>query len=581
MESILQRMQGTAQQYVEILSEILGIDVSIIDDQQMRIAGSGRIKARTGSVAAYGNIIKHALETKSLTVVDDPLDNPLCAGCISRDWCDNLCEIWTPILLRGKPIGVIGCVCYTPEQKAAFLEKRSTFEQFFQQFSGLLKSRAYELEERERNQNVRDMLEHVLKRAQVGVLILDSKDRIHDINQQGKILLFLDEAVNDYADISITPGDADKPREYLIHQKGSAQRIVADIYQIAMDPYDRLVLFGDANLRSEAADELLGLAPSSDLDRIIGRSQAVCTLKKNICQIAPSSSNVLVTGESGTGKELVAHAIHSESPRKNKPFIAINCAALPENLLESELFGYVKGAFTGANAQGKVGLLEAAQGGTFFLDEVSDMPLSLQVKLLRVLEQREIRRIGSNTPIPIDVRFVFATNCDLEHMVSEGTFRRELYYRINVVPLTLPPLRERREDIRLIAASFIRKFSSAMGKPCSGISEDFWSALEEYPWPGNIRELQNAMEFAVNMMPTSGVLRSELLRKKLSAEIRGEDASAIEIAPDWTLADMEKEMIRRYLRQYENQKDGKRLVAQKLGIGIATLYRKIQNYNLS
>lgn len=574
------RMQDTAQQYVEILRDLLGIDVSIIDARQVRIAGSGRMKARRGSVARYGCIVRHTLDTGRVTVVENPTVNPICADCGIRGQCDNLCEMWSPIMLDGEAIGVIGCVCYTPEQKEIFLRRRETFEQFFTQFAGLLESRAHDLVDVDRHQNVCAVLERVLERAQIGSLILDAEGRVFDVNQLGKQLLGLEESGADFSSLTIQSAGPDAPKEYRIHSPGCTRRVVADIYRLSMDPYDRLMLFSDAELRSDISDGLLGLTPPGDLDRIVGQSGAIRTLKRNIRMVAASCSNVLITGESGTGKELAARAIHSGSDRKNGPFVAVNCAALPENLLESELFGYVKGAFTGASASGRAGLLESAQNGTFFLDEVGEMPPSLQVKLLRVLEQREITRLGSNVPTPINARFVFASNRDLAEMAAEGTFRKDLYYRINVVPLAIPPLRERPEDIRLLAGGFIRKFSIAMNKPCRRVTEDFWQALERYSWPGNVRELQNAVEFAVNMMPASGVLCADLLRGKIAppapelpASLPGEAAPPGE---DWNLRHAEAEIIRRCLARYGD----KPTAARELGISLATLYRKMKEYHL-
>ena len=578
MESILWRIKDTAQQYVDILEQVLGIDASILDDEPRRVAGSGRMRDRVGNQAHYGNVMQHAIETRATVIVEDPIENPLCRDCVSRDICDNLCELWTPILLEGNAVGVIGCVCYDQEQKARFLAQRDMFEQFFTQFAGLLSSQLQVILQTDRSENVQEMLEHMLGRVQIGLLILDSQDRVYDLNQAAQDLLNLDSMAR--TQCSIRPMGQAADKEYELRWDGSVRRIVADIYQVGLDPYDRLVVFGDAQLRSEVSDGLLQLAPSTALDRIIGQSAPIVRLKKNIRLVAPSTSNVLITGESGTGKELAARAVHGESLRKDGPFVAVNCAALPENLLESELFGYVKGAFTGANANGKKGLLETAQGGTFFLDEVGDMPAAIQVKLLRVLEQRELTRLGSNIPIPIDVRFVFATNRDLEKMVQEGTFRQDLYYRINVVPLTLPPLRERPGDIRLIAGGFIRKFTSAMQRPCSGVGEDFWMALEQYDWPGNVRELQNVIEYAVNMLPSSGVLRSELLRKRLGPNPAQGEAPRVELGEDWSLRHMEEVMIRRCLEKYKDYRDGKRMAARQLGISIATLYRKMKEYGL-
>ena len=257
--------------------------------------------------------------------------------------------------------------------------------------------------------------------------------------------------------------------------------------------------------------------------------------------------------------------------------------------------------------------METAEGGTFFLDEIGDMPLPIQIKLLRVLEQREIMRLGSNNPIPINVRFVFATNRDLEEMVREKTFREDFFYRINVVPLSLPPLRERHGDIRLIAETFIRRFSASMQRPCSGVSEDFWRLLENYDWPGNIRELQNVIEYAMNLLPSAGMLRSELLRNRLEqtagsgsvlrADRRSAKTSLAQESPaaqgyegiheiypvqensdshpaDWNLEHMEERMIRACLSRHSGKKEAKQITARELGISMATLYRKMKQYGL-
>ncbi len=579
MATILFSIQSIAQQYVEILREIIGIDCSILDDQQYRVAGSGRMKERRGSMAAYGNIMKHAIETGEIVVVTDPVKNPLCAGCPSRDHCDNLCEVWAPILMEGKAIGVIGCVCYDEAQKNSFLEQEQVFRQFFLQFAGLVSAQAEAIVWGDRQKSVQRLLEDILGLAQVGILILDSRNKVYNINDTGRELLWLGKQVPS-SSITVSSCVDPEKKEYLLSFGEQNRSVIAETYHVGMDPYDRLMVFGIAELRSDFLDDILSLRPGSELDRIIGNSGPILRLKKNIRLVAPSTSNILVTGESGTGKELAARAIHGESLRKDGPFVAVNCAALPENLLESELFGYVKGAFTGASASGKKGLLETAQGGTFFLDEVGDMPPAIQVKLLRVLEQREITRLGSNIPIPIDVRFVFATNRDLKEMVREKTFREDLFYRINVIPLTLPPLRERPGDIRLIAESFIRKFTRAMQRQCSGVSKDFWDTLERHDWPGNVRELQNIIEYAVNLLPSSGILRSELLRNRLAPPAGRGELAALPLGEDWNLEHMEESMIRQCLAKNAGKKEEKRITAQELGISLATLYRKMKQYGL-
>jgi two-component system response regulator PilR (NtrC family) len=237
-------------------------------------------------------------------------------------------------------------------------------------------------------------------------------------------------------------------------------------------------------------------ATRNSLDNIVGASPSMDKLKQTIRTVASTQSTVLVYGESGTGKELVARAVHTCSPRAAEPFVSINCGAFPETLLESELFGYVKGAFTGAN-QNKRGLFEVANGGTIFLDEIGEMNLTMQVKLLRVLQERCVRPVGGSDEIAIDVRVIAATNRDLERQVAEGTFREDLYYRLSVIPVTVPPLRERREDLPLLVNHFLKKYLPAARKNIVRVKQDSLSALANYDWPGNVRQLENTIERAV------------------------------------------------------------------------------------
>jgi two-component system response regulator PilR (NtrC family) len=251
----------------------------------------------------------------------------------------------------------------------------------------------------------------------------------------------------------------------------------------------------------------LGL--SHQFSNMIGRSEAMLQVFKMIETVARTNSTILLTGESGTGKGLVAQAIHFHSLRREKPFVALNCGALPENLLESELFGHMRGSFTGADSN-KKGLLEVAERGTVFLDEIGEMSAVLQVKLLRVLQERRFRRVGGLEELQADIRVIAATNQDLAKMIADGRFREDLYYRINVIPISLPPLRERREDIPLLAEHFLAKYNEQMGKTISGISHDALDLLLSYDWPGNIRELENVLERAVALEATPAILVDSL-----------------------------------------------------------------------
>ncbi|HSK45843.1 MAG TPA: sigma-54 dependent transcriptional regulator [Candidatus Binatia bacterium] len=249
-------------------------------------------------------------------------------------------------------------------------------------------------------------------------------------------------------------------------------------------------------------------ASRNSLENFIGSSSVIEKLKATIRTVAPTASTVLIYGESGTGKELVARAMHSCSTRATEPFVSINCGAFPETLLESELFGYVKGAFTGAS-QNKRGLFEVASGGTIFLDEIGEMSLSMQVKLLRVLQERSIRPVGGTQETPVDVRVIAATNRDLREMIANGTFREDLYYRVSVIPIQVPALRERREDVELLANHFLKKYSTAAQKSILRISKESLDALKAFEWPGNVRQLENTIERAV-AMETGNELRIDL-----------------------------------------------------------------------
>ncbi len=296
----------------------------------------------------------------------------------------------------------------------------------------------------------------------------------------------------------------------------------------------------------------------NSLENIVGSSAPMEKLKETIRTVSSTASTVVVLGESGTGKELVARAIHACSPRESEPFVSINCGAFPETLLESELFGYVKGAFTGAN-QNKHGLFEVANGGTLFLDEISEMSLSMQVKLLRVLQERVLRPVGGTTEVPIDVRLIAATNKDLEQMVGDGGFREDLYYRISVIPIRVPPLRDRRDDIPLLANHFLKKYVSAAGKSITRIAADSLKGLREYDWPGNVRQLENTIERAV-ALETGNELRVEVPQERPRARAAaaaaggGDFASSLSVPPEGVdmeryIADLERSLITSALRQ--------------------------------
>jgi formate hydrogenlyase transcriptional activator len=308
-------------------------------------------------------------------------------------------------------------------------------------------------------------------------------------------------------------------------------------------------------------------------EQIIGNSSALEAVLEQVERVAPTDSTVIIQGETGTGKELVAHAIHNLSSRCGRPFVRLNCAAIPLDLLESELFGHEKGAFTGAIAQ-KIGRFELADKGTLFLDEIGDIPPALQPKLLRVLQEQEFERLGSTRTHQVDVRLVAATNRDLAEMVNHGQFRSDLYYRLNVFPVQLPPLRERREDIPALVTHFVERFGRRMGREIENIPRETMSALSSYQWPGNIRELQNLIERAV-ILSNDGVLPNPL-------PAAGTRIIAIaSAAPVTTLKDSERTLILRTLEEVSWVIGGSKGAAAKLGLKRTTLIHKMQKLGIS
>lgn len=346
----------------------------------------------------------------------------------------------------------------------------------------------------------------------------------------------------------------------------------------------KLVMTYSSDVLKIKLDSLL--KPSAGIisfDDIIGVSHKINLIKKRGLQIAESDSTILITGESGCGKELLARAIHFKSKRKNGPFVSLNCGSIPEMLLESELFGYEGGAFTGAGKNGKLGRFELADGGTLFLDEIGDMPLHLQVKLLDAIQNRKLNRVGGLEPVSVDIRIIAATNKDLEEMIENKLFREDLYFRLNVIPLEIPPLRERREDIVPLLEKTLMNFAKVLGKNIDGFSGDAMETLRKYSWPGNVRELENVIEYAVNM-EDGRQIRQENLPKRVLENKTGYAAGGI---ADGTLREktdaFQKIMIEECLAnlgETAQKREGKKLAAKDLGISESSLYRRMRELGI-
>jgi two-component system response regulator AtoC len=360
--------------------------------------------------------------------------------------------------------------------------------------------------------------------------------------------------------------------------EGAIEAIQKGAFDYISKPFDLNKLLSLVN-KAVQHMEGLGRGPSKveataleNARTLIGSSPKIVEVYKTLARATLSSSTVLIHGESGTGKELVAHAIHDNSERKARRFVAVNCGALTETLLESELFGHVKGAFTGAQAD-KKGLFEEADGGTLFLDEIGDVTPGLQVKLLRVLQEGEVKPVGSNRQVKVDVRIIAATHRDLSKLVTQGRFREDLLYRLKVIEIEIPPLRERREDIPELAQRFLKKHSSKSGKAVHSISPEGMKALNAHSWPGNVRELEHQIERAVTLTSAS-VLSADDFELVESGEADFSEASG----DQRSLEEMEKAHILRVLREVDYNKSK---ASEVLGIDRATLYRKAQKYGIA
>lgn len=567
--AILQKISGVVDRYVTVLSNILKVNVEVIDDTYKVISSTEQANLGKRN-EAY--VYKTVLATGEKKIITNPGNDKICALCGKRDRCRDTFELHTPIQLNNVPIGVICFSCDTEEQRAHFFQQFDTLMEFIDQISDLIALKAAESQEQEQALRYIDVLSNVIDQVEQGIIVTSKNGKILRSNQVAKRLLHLnlDELPTAYIQESVNEN------EYCLTLGDKQYYLIGELHKLgAFDvEFNYVFIFENKADFNRKAANVTSRSENVGLKNILGESQQIRNLKADVQKIAGSSSTVLITGPSGTGKELFARAIHKESNRSHQPFVAINCAAIPDTLLESELFGYVKGAFTGADPKGKVGKIELANHGILFLDEVGDMPLYLQAKVLRALEQHEIVRLGSNIPTKVDVRFLAATNKDLATMIEQKKFREDLFYRLNVIPLTIPALHERRDDIPVLTNFFIEKYSGLLQKRICGIRPETQSRLIAYEWPGNVRELENTVEYMINMAEDNSVLSNDTLPPGLLKENKP--------LPDslQSLEDMERYMIQRALNQYGTGYADKQKVAQSLGIGVATLYRKIKKYHL-
>ncbi|EIH9335286.1 sigma-54-dependent transcriptional regulator [Escherichia coli] len=581
-QSVLMQIQPTIQRFARMLASVL--QVEIVDENLCRVAGTGAYGKFLGrQLSGNSRLLRHVLETKTEKVVTQSRFDPLCEGCDSKENCREKAFLGTPVILQDRCVGVISLIAVTHEQQEHISDNLREFSDYVRHISTIFVSKL--LEDQGPGDNISKIFATMIDNMDQGVLVVDDESRVQFVNQTA--LKTLGVVQNNiigkpirFRPLTFESNFTHGHMQHIVSWDDKSELIIGQLHNI-----QGRQLFLMAFHQSHTSFSVANAPDEPHIEQLVGECRVMRQLKRLISRIAPSPSSVMVVGESGTGKEVVARAIHKLSGRRNKPFIAINCAAIPEQLLESELFGYVKGAFTGASANGKTGLIQAANTGTLFLDEIGDMPLMLQAKLLRAIEAREILPIGASSPIQVDIRIISATNQNLAQFIAEGKFREDLFYRLNVIPITLPPLRERQEDIELLVHYFLHLHTRRLGSVYPGIAPDVVEILRKHRWPGNLRELSNLMEYLVNVVPSDEVIDSTLLPPNLLNNGTTEQSDVTEVseahlslddAGGTALEEMEKQMIREALSRHNSKKQ----VADELGIGIATLYRKIKKYEL-
>lgn len=516
-------------------------------------------------------------------IIEDPYNEAIYGPTLKGEQAEICC----PIIFAKKIVGIIAVVAFNSEQRTLLLKKKKTILSFLHKMSSLLALFISERKVREHlvitNNQLKilsDSIQLCTVTVDIDCIVMDCSESVESVFGINKKALINKNFNHIWPNSILQPllktGKECINKEAFFDSPEGRVDFFVTAKPIFVNGQVRaaLMIFNDIierhnfNLNLNASQEQTGF------DIIKGNSKKIKEIKRIAERVSKGCSNILITGESGTGKELFARAIKDTSSRYNKPFVIINCGAISETLLESELFGYVGGAFTGADRQGKVGKFELANGGTVFLDEIGEVPMNVQVKLLHVLQRREIERVGGNEIIPVDIRIIAATNKNLEEMCNAGKFRTDLYYRLNVIQLTIPPLRERKEDIEILMYHFLHKYRNLLYKKIYDFEDEVLRVFNTYNWPGNIRDLENAIEYSVNM-ELGKIIKMQSIPVRITDyynKTHQYDNSSI---LDDQLKNLEKDVLLSYYQRIQKGELTRKEVSKLLGISRATLYRKL------
>lgn len=584
----LKSINDTLKSICNAIVSVINVDITIVDNELNRITGTGRYVESIGEQLSSSCIFAYAIKRGESFIIENPRVHEACSSCNNKSGCREYAQVCCPIKVDDNIVGIMGLIAFNEKQRNIILTNKENLLEFLSRMSDLIASK---IKENRKTQKVNLMareLEILVNSMDTGVISADENGMIQRYNLIASEMFNISKEkgkTKNIADIisgvSISKLKENKchiyNNEFSYYMKGNKYRGFYNAKPIMVEDNVTgfIFTFNKMNELIKVVNDIASTNMAITFDDIIGKSKEIKTVKDYAKRIANCKSTVLIQGESGTGKELFARAIHYESDRKNRPFVAINCTAIPENLIESELFGYEEGAFTGARKGGKIGKFELANRGTIFLDEIGDMPLNLQAKLLRVLQENMIERVGGSGCIPVDVRIIAASNKLLEEMVREKEFREDLFYRLNVIPIHLPPLRARLDDIEILAHAFLQKFNNKLDRNIEIIDQPVIELFRNYKWPGNVRELENVIEYGVNMAVGSIIKVGDLPRRFKENDDSQEPVMEDVLTP---IKELERKEIDKALRIYGNNNEGIEKAAEALGISRATMYRKIKSY---
>lgn len=584
----LKCINDTLNSICNAIVSVINVDITIVDNQLNRITGTGRYVESIGEQLSSNCIFAYAIKRGESFIIENPRLHEACSSCNNNNGCKEYAQVCCPIKVDDNIVGIMGLIAFNEKQRDIILTNKENLLEFLSRMSDLV---ATKIKENRKTRKVNLMareLEILVNSMDSGVISTDENGMIlrynliagemFNINQDERPVKRITDIIKG---ISIQKIKENKchiyNNEFSYYEKGHRYRCFYNAKPIMVEDNVTgfIFTFNKINELIKVVNDLASTNMVITFEDIIGKSAEIISVKNYAKKIAKGKSTVLIQGESGTGKELFARAIHYESDRKNGPFVAINCTAIPENLIESELFGYEEGAFTGARKGGKIGKFELANKGTIFLDEIGDMPLNLQSKLLRVLQGNVIERVGGSNSIPVDVRIIAASNKLLEEKVREKEFREDLFYRLNVLPVHLPPLRARLDDIEVLADAFLQKFNQKLNRYIEAIDPSVIELFKSYKWPGNVRELENVIEYGVNMAAGSIIKVGDLPRRIKENDGIQESSREEVLIP---IRELEKAEIEKALKIFGNKSEGIEKAAKILGISRATIYRKLKSY---